>query len=392
MATITASPTEAGSERQNDRLLPGGIPASAIALSRQPFEQARVLPPSCYTEPDFFRFEVETVLKKQWILAGRVDQVANAGDYFTLTRYAEPAIILRDFEGHIRAMSGVCRHRAYPVASGAGNCGKKGFHCPYHGWRYRLDGSLAAAPYMQPGHKPDGEGLPEFAVDIWQGFIFINFDREAEPVSSSLKTLDAVLEPFGMAEMKSSVMREIPWTGNWKATLDNFTEAYHQPFVHPTTFEPMAPARLGVYEDVDGPYNLFWLPAPDGNIDLMFDEIPGLPEMHRTSFIVVNIFPMFHMLIDPSCIVILDMDPHSVNRLTARWDILVRPEAFELPDFEARRDALTRALIPTWDEDEEACRTIGQGQGSQFATQGNFSWMEKSVHQFHSWMATQYLK
>ncbi|EJL30804.1 ring-hydroxylating dioxygenase, large terminal subunit [Caulobacter sp. AP07] len=369
----------------------GGVARAAFDAVMKPFEIARVLPPRCYTDPDFHRFEVEKVLTREWIYAGRVDQVANPGDYFTLRRFDETVIIMRDHKGGIKAFSAACRHRGYPVASGAGNCGKKGFVCPYHGWRYRTDGTLAAAPYMQEGYSPEGESLPEFAVDVWQGFVFFNFDRDAEPLSPRLKTLDAVLEPFGLASMKCSTMREKAWPGNWKATLDNFTEAYHQPYVHPTTFEPMAPARKGIYEDVDGPYNLFWLPAPDGgSIDTFFDPVPGLPERHANAFIVVNVFPMFHMLIDPCSVVILDMDVHSVDRLTARWDILVTEASYDRPDFAAVRDAYTAALVPTWDEDELACETVRQGQSSRFAEQGNYSWMEKSVHQFHTWLAERY--
>jgi len=379
--------------RRNDGMFPGGLEASDFAKCLAPFEHARVLPTHAYTNAEFYKFEVENVLTKQWILAGRIDQVANPGDYFTITRYGETAIVVRDFDNRLRAFSAACRHRGYPVASGSGNCGKRGFNCPYHGWRYRLDGSLAAAPFMQEGFDPKLErGLPEFGLDVWQGFIFINFNKDAALLSPQLKTLDKALAPYKMAEMKSSVMREKLWPGNWKATLDNFTEAYHQPYVHPTTFEPMAPTRLGVYEDVDGPYNLFWLPAPEGeNLELAFDMIQGMPELHSRSFAVVNVFPMFHMLIDPSCAVLLDMNPLGVDKLHARWDVLVPESTFQQENFEAQRDWLTNALVPTWNEDEFACENVRYGQSSRFTSQGKFSWMEKSVHQLHKWLAERYL-
>jgi len=391
MATVLKHPAYQASLQSGARVFPGGIPQTAFEAVRRPLETAQVLPPKAYTDPDFYAFEVEKVMMHSWLPAGRADQIPNPGDYFTYTRFGETALIVRDFDNEIRAFSSVCRHRGYPVAEGQGNCGKRGFTCPYHAWRYRLDGTLAAAPFMQEGFDPSVWALPRFGVDVWQGFIFINFDNAAAPLSPQLKTLDKAIEPFGLTNLKCSTMREKAWPGNWKATLDNFTEAYHQPFVHPTTFEPWAPARKGVYEEVDGPYNLFWLPSKDGkDIPTEWDSIPGLPEKHRTAFIVVNIFPLFHALIDPSCWVVLDMNPHGVDSLTARWDVLVTEETFNRPDFEKERDHLTELLIPTWNEDEHACATVRKGQRSRFAEQGHYSWMERSVHQFHSWMAERY--
>ena len=391
MATILKWDEYRSSAEGGGRVFPGGIPEAAFDAVRRPLETAQVLPPKAYTDPDFYAYEVEKVMMRSWLPAGRVDQLPNPGDYFTYTRFGETVLVVRDFEGQLHALSPVCRHRGYPVAEGSGNCGKRGFTCPYHAWRYRLDGSLAAAPYMQDGFDPAVWALPRFAIDVWQGFIFINFDKDAEPLSPQLCTLDKILEPLGTANMKISTMREKPWPGNWKASLDNFTEAYHQPFIHPKTFEPWAPARKGIYEDVDGPYNLFWLPSKDGgDVPTVWDQIPGLPEKFRTSFLVVNIFPLFHALIDPSCWVVLDMDPTGVDGLNARWDVLVTEETFNRSEFEKERDHLTELLIPTWDEDEMACTNVLRGQRSRFVEQGHFSWMEKSVHQFHKWMAERY--
>lgn len=390
MATSFKQEDSNPAERPDARVYPGNIPQSAFDAVMRPLPKAQMMPPAAYVDPDFYQFEVEKVLMKSWLYACRIEDLANPGDYVTFTRFGETAVIVRDFNGGINAFSAACRHRSYPVAQGSGNCGKRGFTCPYHAWRYRLDGTLAAAPFMQDGFDPSVWKMPAFAIDVWQGFVFINFDKDAEPVSPQLKTLDKAIEPFGVDKMRRSTMRQKEWPGNWKATLDNFTEAYHQPFVHPTTFEPWAPARLGVYDEVDGPYNLFWLPSKGEDIHTLWDPVPNLPEKYRKCFIVVNIFPLFHVLIDPSCWVVLDMTPTAVDKLDARWEVLVTQEIFDRPTFEEERDKLTEMLIPTWQEDEDACETVRHGQSSRFAEQGHYSWMERSVHQFHSWMAQRY--
>jgi hypothetical protein len=233
--------------------------------------------------------------------------------------------------------------------------------------------------------------LPQLGIDEWQGFLFINFDPKAPQLAPQLKTLDAVVEPLKIAQMKTAPLRSVPWPGNWKSTLENFTEAYHQPFVHPKTFEPWAPARLGVYEDVDGPYNLFWLPSTDGaDLPTAFPNMQGLPANFRTSYAIVNIFPYFHFLIDAGSVISLDMQMGGAEDLQCTWNVHVPPTTAELPDFEEKCRTLLQLLMPTYNEDEKACHDIIPGQRSRFARPGRYSWMEKSVHQFHQWLANEY--
>ncbi len=48
-------------------------------------------------------------------------------------------MVTRAEDGVVRAFSNVCRHRAGPVARGAGH--RKALMCGYHGWTYGLDGT-----------------------------------------------------------------------------------------------------------------------------------------------------------------------------------------------------------------------------------------------------------
>ena len=125
---------------------------------------------------------------------------------------------------------------------------------------------------------------------------------------------------------------------------------------------------------------------------IVLPEIPGLPDKFRTAFLIVNIFPYFHFLIDRSCAISLDMEIGGAADLKCHWSIHVPPDSFSAPDFDDRRKQVLELLMPTYNEDESACRRIAGGQRSRFAQQGRYSWMEKSVHQFHSWLARQYAR
>jgi len=53
------------------------------------------LPRSFYTDPEFYKRELDRFYFNRWICAGRADQIPNAGDYFT--RAAMPTWRVGDF-------------------------------------------------------------------------------------------------------------------------------------------------------------------------------------------------------------------------------------------------------------------------------------------------------
>ncbi len=364
-----------------------------IAAIRRPLAEASLLPFNCYADPSFHAFEVERVFMRTWQAVGRVDQVAEVGQFFTRELFGEPIVVVRAESGEIHALSNVCRHRGRQVVEGAGKCHSRRMTCPYHAWSYALEGQLASAPHMErtAGFDPSSWRLPHLAVDIWQGFIFVNFDRQAAPLSPQLKTLDKLLEGYDMANMGCVDFERYQGRWNWKSTLDNFSEAYHQPPIHAHTFEPWCPAKLAVYEDIDGPYNLFYMPTGDNQpFPTTLPPIAGLPEHYYSTAIVINVFPHFHLLIDSSSAMWLDWDIRSVDDHDLVWRLLAPRSTLALDDFETRRQRLHAALKPVWEEDEFACLGHARGVRSRFIQQGRLSYMEKALHQFHNWLLDQY--
>ena len=77
-----------------------------------------------------------------------------AGDYLTLPS-AEPGVLLVRQADRVAAFLNRCRHRRRPVVIEAHGDGARGFICPFHAWRYGLDGDLAYAPKHD---WPEGDG------------------------------------------------------------------------------------------------------------------------------------------------------------------------------------------------------------------------------------------
>src|SRR4029079_3680029 len=145
-----------------------------------------------------------------WLNVGRVEQLPRAGSYFTreLDAARTSVVIVRDTEGEVRAFHNMCRHRGnklvwsdYPGEEVSGTC--RQFTCKYHAWRYSLEGDLTVV--QQEGEFFDLDkadyGLVSVRCEVWEGFIFINFDHDAIPLTEYLGDFAKGLEGYPFHEL-----------------------------------------------------------------------------------------------------------------------------------------------------------------------------------------------
>src|SRR5947209_18571251 len=139
-------------------------------------EFASTIPSRYYFDASVLQQELRDVFGATWQLAGRAEQVREAGQFFTTTIGAEPVLIVRGNDGVLRAMSNVCRHRAGPVAKGEGK--RPVLQCGYHGWTYSLDGRLLKTPEFEnvQDFDPASCVLPQFRVETWLNLVFVILD------------------------------------------------------------------------------------------------------------------------------------------------------------------------------------------------------------------------
>lgn len=196
--------------------------------------RAETLPATLYRDPSVYEQERRRIFARNWQLIGHEAQVAEPGRWLAMTVAGYPIIAVRG-EDQIRAFHNACRHRAGPLApDGEGRC-ERNLACRYHGWRYSLDGRLASARDFGPtdGFDPREYGLMPLALETWLGFIFVNMDRSAPPLSASIaplaeRTRHMSLESFLPGRRVSHDIR-----CNWKTYVENYLEGYHVPVVHP---------------------------------------------------------------------------------------------------------------------------------------------------------------
>ena len=207
-------------------------------------ECAETLASRFYTDPSMMELERERIFRRTWQLVGTLSQdcgevngvkrtIADPESFFTAEVVGEPVVIVRDNSGILRAFSNVCRHRAGPIAQGAG-C-RHVFNCAYHGWTYTLDGRLIGTPEVDGVAFFDRStmGMVPLRLATWREFIFVNFDPAAAPLTDFLGNIPELAREFSFEGIAQTERRDYIVYCNWKVYVDNYLDAYHIPIVHP---------------------------------------------------------------------------------------------------------------------------------------------------------------
>jgi phenylpropionate dioxygenase-like ring-hydroxylating dioxygenase large terminal subunit len=383
----------------------------ALADSARPVDEARVLPPEAYMSPHFFAFEKEAVFMHSWLCVGRVQQIPNGGDFLAVTLAGEPVLVLRDDGGEVRAMSAVCRHRGHPLREAcSGNV--KRFVCPYHRWTYGLDGELIGAPHMAATIPLDAlraeTRLPPLAVELWHGFIFVNFDTGAAPLGPTLAKLDPYMEGYDLDAMVTIPPTfdadPVPW--NWKMLLENYIEPYHTEFVHPIIhdFAPSTGVEFDPWQDGDNVI-VRGVPflAPDGGLTetgwaapASFPIIPGLSDKQRHQVGFGMIPPTMNIIFTPDMLCYGLIYPLSPTSLTVGGGLFtaggwcVPKSTAALPDFAARAARMMEGSRQLGEQDTSVNLAMQRTKFSRFAPRGRLCHLEETLSQFNRWLAERY--
>jgi choline monooxygenase len=341
-------------------------------------ERAATIPARVYTDPVFLALEQERVFGRTWQLAGHSTAVAESGQFFTADVAGESVVVVRDGET-LRGFHNVCLHRAGPVASG---CGKRHtLQCRYHGWTYRLDGSLLKTPGMEHARNfsADEMHLVPVQVEAWGPLVFVNLDLKAPPLGHFIEDLPARVAFDPTQRYACIERREYDVACNWKVYVDNYLEGYHIPLVHPALHKELddsqyrvepkryysiqhAPLRGPAAADADRLYRpdgahdsaqYYWL-FPNMMLNVYFGQLQTNLVVPRGPDHTTVVFEWFAL-------------DQSVDPASDDW---------------ARRVAFSDKVQ---DEDRQICEVVQRNLRSRVYDRGRYApKQEQGVHHFHA--------
>ena len=353
-----------------------------------PFEQARAMPKGVYTHPEFLEQEREHVFKQEWICVGRQDAAGNPGDYFTCELGGEPIVVIRDKEKQLRAFSNVCLHRLSTLKTGQGNCAT--LVCPYHGWAYNLAGKLIGAPQMQrsPDFNKQDYQLPEVRLEIWQGWVYLTLNKNAEPITDKLSTLTDKISLYGMENYTQTFSETHVWDTNWKILAENFMESYHLPVLHKNTV-----GGHSKLEDMDCPagepaYNYHWIRKEASlAIGNAHPDNTRLEGDWRYTTALIAIYPGHLITLTPGYFWYLSLQPLDVDKVQILYGGGLSPEFIDDPEGIKAIEKLKTLLDEVNVEDRNGTEAVFKGAHSDMAQPGHLCWLERPNYDFARYLS-----
>ena len=228
---------------------------TAQFLNTVPFrvEDPERIPVQRYFDEEFYKLECEQLWPHVWQMACRLEQIPNVGDWIEYTNIGKSVIVVRTKDG-VKAFHNACRHRGVPLAEeGAhGTCKGQGFICPFHGWRWDMDGNntfvyggdhLFSEKQLDKGDL----ALVPCRVEEWLGCAFINFDDSAPSFRDCIGPVADRLEAHGCSQLRAEWCYGTELPANWKIAMEAFMEGYHVMKTHPQLHEVVPQLYNGMY-------------------------------------------------------------------------------------------------------------------------------------------------
>ena len=347
-------------------------------LEIRTLDASDTVPSVWYTDLRFFQLEQELLFSKFWQYAGYADQVARPGEYFLATIAENPVLVCRDEAGKLRAFYNVCRHRGGPLATEDGTC--KVFQCRYHGWTYKLDGSLRGVPEFDRVQLFDKKdfGLIPVHVAEWQGLIFVSLDDSPRPVDLYVEGIVERIAPMKLSSKRFYKRVVYDLACNWKVYVDNYLEGYHLPFVHPE-LSKLLDYRQYTTEDFEW-YSLQY--SPFSGSDNLYQQTDGEAYYYF-------VFPNFMLNILPGRLQTNVITPLGQERCRVQFDYYY--DKLDDPKTRKMAEEDIRYSDEIQQEDITICEQVQRGLRSRAYDRGRFSVKrELGVYHFQTLLKKQF--
>jgi choline monooxygenase len=352
-----------------------------------PVDRAWTPPSSWYVDPEIFALERRAVFGSSWLVVGRADEVQAPGSYLAGWAGGEPFVITRDQQGTLRAFYNVCRHHAAIIATGAGCV--DALVCPYHGWRYDLDGALRKAPRLGAIRDFDVArfGLMPMRVAEWHELVLIHMgepdERPEHDLLAGLAELGRRLDAMNTAALRHVASKSYDLACNWKVFVDNYLDGgYHVACAHPGLAAQLDLQRYRT--ELFGRYSI--QSCPGAGEAAAGDRDGALRGRIGQEALYAWLYPNFMInrygpAMDTNLVI-----PLAADRTRVVFDFYF--EAATGPDMDAFVARSLASADATQAEDIAICESVQRGLQSSAYDRGRFApAVEMGEHHFHGLLA-----
>ncbi len=345
-----------------------------------------------YVGADWFEVDRQGILAQSWQWVCHVEKLRARGSYVATQIAGQPIAIVRDRSGVLRAFYNVCKHRAHELLSGEGETTR--IMCPYHAWVYKLDGQLVRAPETEhlADFNPAEICLDTVRVEEFAGFVFVNLDPEAAPLTTQSGNLETEIRHWAPDIEQLTFGKRLTYDikSNWKNVVDNFLECYHCPTAHKDFCDlvDMDTYKVTTY----GIYSSHMADAGQ-NANSAYDVSNATVKTHAVWWL----WPTTCLMRYPgrSSMIVLNIIPIGPDRTLETYDFFLEtpePDEMELDAMRYLDEVLQVEDITLVESVQRGMNTPAFTQGRIVSDPSGSGKSEHAVHHFHGLVLDAYAK
>jgi phenylpropionate dioxygenase-like ring-hydroxylating dioxygenase large terminal subunit len=267
--------------------------------------------------------------------------------------------------------------------------------CRYHGWTYRLDGSLSHVPHVEafPDLDMSTRGLVEVESREVDGLIIIG--SLDPPPTGSPRLIDAAMTALAdggpwrdklLPAEKLLLVNATARQMNWKVLVEQFLEGYHIRSTHKDTFFPLQYDDLNVVEAF-GPNSRITFPYR--NIERLRDRPESTWSIDRRVTFVYHLFPNVMLATFPDQVLLIVIEPVDVGNSVVTIYSMVTPAVAQQISGNGDEHTLlaqgARTLLDAGAlEDNEMSEGVQRGLCAGANTFLEFGRHESAIGRFHA--------
>lgn len=359
-----------------------------------PVETANGLPNAHYVDKAVFEEETQALLASQWAGLAVAADVPHPGDAVPIEFLGMPLLLIRDKEGEVRVFHNICRHRGMMLVDTPRRI-EGAIRCPYHSWCYSTQGKLVSTPHVGgPGQNTHPAidrkelGLMQVRAHVWRDVVWVNLSGDAPDFETAMADIIHRWHEFDLPLYHGGhgSRFKLDIATNWKLAVENYSESYHLPWVHP---------GLNSYSRLEDHYHIEAPGEYGGQGSMVYrqltnetgDKFPDFADVgaswhERAEYIAVYPNVLLGVHRDHAFAIILD--PQGCERTIEHIHLYYSEPAAD-EGLKARNAQLWKTVF---EEDISVVEGMQKGRHVAQFDGGRFSpVMDSPTHCFHAWVA-----
>jgi Rieske 2Fe-2S family protein len=222
-----------------------------------------------------------------------------------------------------------------------------------------------------PDFKKEDYPLYRAHTHVWEGFIFVSLAAQPQPFDDSFAEAAAKFAPWRIGGLRSARRIDYEVRANWKLLVENYSECYHCPLVHPALNE-LSHYLSGDNDFLKGLFLGGYMELKHGSMttDGAICTTPlahvGAEDLNRVYY--YQLFPNLLVSLHPDYVMFHTLWPQGPDctHIVCEW--LFDPAAMRQADFDPT------PAVEFWDvtnrQDWHVCEITQDGVGSRVYTPG----------------------